>query len=136
MRLVAYLYRNVAFQFLKLPSYITEILLHVSLQKLTCTYIMNRNQESTNIPQGIFSRSTNFANVLKKKVQGNHFHDSTLVSSLQFAIRVMIELPLIFSKTNFVEVPKIHEICEICSPCPTVSYIAPLPYRQPSEINT
>ena len=39
-----------------------------------------------------------------------------LVSSLQSAIRVTIEFPLIFGKTNFVEVPKIHKIHKICSP--------------------
>ena len=39
-----------------------------------------------------------------------------MVSSLQSAIHVTIEFPLIFGETNFVEVPKIHEISEICSP--------------------
>ena len=45
------------------------------------------------------------------------------MSSLQSAIRVMIEFLLIFGETIFVEVPKIHEIREVCSPqkvCPTV----------------
>ena len=37
-------------------------------------------------------------------------------SSLQSVIRVMIEFLLIFSKANFMEVPKIHIIHEICSP--------------------
>ena len=39
-----------------------------------------------------------------------------LQSSLQSAIHVTIEFPLIFHETFFVEVPKIHEIREICSP--------------------
>ena len=43
------------------------------------------------------------------EVWGNHFHESTLVSSLQSAIRVTIAFPLIFGETNFVEVPTIHE---------------------------
>ena len=43
-------------------------------------------------------------------------HESTLVSSLQSAIRVTIEFLLVFGETNFMEVPKIHEIHEICSP--------------------
>ena len=51
------------------------------------------------------------------KVWGNHFCESTLVASLQSAIHVMIEFSLIFSETNFMKVPKIHEIHEkICSP--------------------
>ena len=54
-----------------------------------------------------FSRATNFANGLKKEVQGNYYHKSTLISSLQSAIHVTIEFPLIFGETNFVEVPKI-----------------------------
>ena len=53
------------------------------------------------------------------EVRRKHFHESTLVSSLQFVIRVTIEFPLIFSKKNFVEVPKIHEIC---SPWKKVPY--------------
>ena len=47
----------------------------------------------------------------KWEVRGNHFHTSTLVSSLQSAICVMIEFLLIFDETNFMEVAKIHEIC-------------------------
>ena len=39
-----------------------------------------------------------------------------LQSSLQSAIHVTIEFPLIFHETFFVEVPKIHKIREICSP--------------------
>ena len=50
------------------------------------------------------------------EVRGNHFHESTLVSSIQSAIRVTIAFLLIFGETNFVEVPTIHEIHEICSP--------------------
>ena len=50
------------------------------------------------------------------EVQGSHFHESTLLSSLQSAIRVTIEFSLIFGETNFLEGPKIHEIHEICSP--------------------
>ena len=37
----------------------------------------------------------------------------------------MIGFPIIFSETNFMEVQKIHKICEICSPRkrrPTVSH--------------
>ena len=56
--------------------------------------------------RALFSRAANFTNRLKKEVQGNYFHESTLVSSLHFAIRVTIEFPLILSDTNFVEVPK------------------------------
>ena len=41
------------------------------------------------------------------KVRGNHFHESTLVSSLQSEIRVTIEFPMIFGKTNFVEAKQI-----------------------------
>ena len=59
----------------------------------------------------LFLRATNFVNGLKKKVRRNCFHESTLVSSLQSAICVMIEFLLIFSETNFMEVPKIHEFC-------------------------
>ena len=50
------------------------------------------------------------------EVRGNHFHKSTLVSSLQSAICVTIEFLLIFGETNFMQVPKIHKIHEICSP--------------------
>ena len=45
-----------------------------------------------------------------------------LVSSLQSAIRVTIEFSLIFGKTNFVEVAKIHEIHKICSPWKMAHY--------------
>ena len=38
------------------------------------------------------------------------------MSSLQSAIRVTIEFSLLFGETNFVEVPKIHEIHKICNP--------------------
>ena len=58
-----------------------------------------------------FLRATNFVNGLKKKVRRNYFHESTLVSSLQSAICVMIEFSLIFSETNYMEVSKIREIC-------------------------
>ena len=44
------------------------------------------------------------------KARENNFHESTLVPSLRSAICVTIEFLLIFSETNFVEVPKIHEI--------------------------
>ena len=51
------------------------------------------------------------------EVWGNHFQEYTLVSaSLQFAIHVTIGFPLIFGETNFMEVPKIHEIHVSCSP--------------------
>ena len=50
---------------------------------------------------GAFLRATNFANGLKKEVQGNYFYESTLMSSLQSAIQVTMEFPLIFGKTNF-----------------------------------
>ena len=63
-----------------------------------------------------FLRATNFVNGLKKEVRGNYFHESILVSSLQSAICVMIEFPLIFSEKKFVEVSKIHEIHKISSP--------------------
>ena len=53
-----------------------------------------------------FLRVTNFVNGLKKEVRGNYFHKSTLVSSLQYAIHVIIGYPLIHGETNFVEVPK------------------------------
>ena len=44
-------------------------------------------------------------------MQGNYFCESTLVSSLQFAIRVTIEFLLTFGEINFVEVPMhIHKI--------------------------
>ena len=72
-----------------------------------------------------FSRATNFANQLKKEIRGNYFHESTLVSSLLTAICVTIEFSLIFGETNFVQVPKIHKIYEICSPQerrPTLQY--------------
>ena len=52
-------------------------------------------------------------NGLKKVVRGNYFHESTLVSSLQSAIHVMIEFLLNFGETNFVKVPKIHEIYKV-----------------------
>ena len=59
--------------------------------------------------------------------RGKDFQESTLVSSLQSAIRVMIEFLLIFGVINFVEVPKIHEIHKICSPQKKAPYV-----RQPS----
>ena len=49
-----------------------------------------------------------------------------MVSSLQSAICIIIELLLIFSEKNFMEVPKIHEIHKLCSPQkrhPTVGYL-------------
>ena len=70
----------------------------------------------------LFSRATYFVNGLKHEVWGNYFYESTLVSSLQSAIHVTIEFPLIFGETNFEEVPKIHEICKICSPQKKVPY--------------
>ena len=38
-------------------------------------------------------------------MQANYFYESTLVSSLQFAIHVTIEFLLTFGEINFVEVP-------------------------------
>ena len=72
----------------------------------------------------LFSRATNFVNGLRKEVQGNYFHEFTLVPSLQSVIHVTIEFPLIIGETNFMEVPEIHKIHETCSPRkrrPTVS---------------
>ena len=62
-----------------------------------------------------FLRATNFTDGLKTDVRENYYYKSTLVSSLQSAIYVTIEFPLIFSETNFVEAPKIHKIHEIFS---------------------
>ena len=62
------------------------------------------------------------------EVQGNHFHESTLVSSLQSAIHVTIEVLLILGEKNFMEVPKIHEIC---SPWQKVSYCTNFKYLWP-----
>ena len=64
---------------------------------------------------------------MRWEVRGKHFHESTLVSSLQSAIHVTIEFPLIFGETNFVEVPKIHEIHKICSPRQKVLYSMLIP---------
>ena len=44
------------------------------------------------------------------KARENNFYESTLVPSLQPAICVTIKFLLIFGETNFVQVPKIHEI--------------------------
>ena len=54
-------------------------------------------------------------------VHGNYFHESTLVSSLQPTICVMIEFLLILGETNFMEVPKIHKICSFQKRYSTVS---------------
>ena len=85
---------------------------HSYKQKINCINI------STTVGQ-LYFEGYKFCECTKRK----YFHESTLVSSLQFAIHVTIEFLLIFGETNFVEVPKIHEICEICSPqkrCPKV----------------
>ena len=34
-----------------------------------------------------------------------------MVSSIQSVIHVMVEIPLIFGETNFMEVPKIRKMC-------------------------
>ena len=67
----------------------------------------------------------------EKEAPGNYFHESTLVSFLQSAIRFTIEFPLIFGETNFVEVPKIHEIHEFLAlekRHPTVCHCQSVPY--------
>ena len=53
-----------------------------------------------------FIKGYKFHKWTKKEVQGNYFHKSTLVSSLQSAIRVTIEFPPLVGETNFVESPK------------------------------
>ena len=60
-----------------------------------------------------FQRVTNFANGLKKEVRGNYFHKSTLVSSLQSTMCVMIEFLLVFMKsTKFVALEKRHPMVQ------------------------
>ena len=58
-----------------------------------------------------FLRATNFANGARKGVCGNYFNKMTLVElfTIHMNLHVM-EFPLIFGETNFVEVTKIHEI--------------------------
>ena len=72
-----------------------------------------------------FPRATNFTNGLKRKLEETIFTNlHWYLASLQSAIRVTIKFLLIFGETIFVEVPKIHEIREVCSPqkvCPTVT---------------
>ena len=52
----------------------------------------------------------------KKEVQGNYFYKSTLVSSLQSAIRTCHNrISVNFHEANFVEVPIIYTIHENCS---------------------
>ena len=65
----------------------------------------------------LFSRATNFTYGARKGVCGNYFHKTTLVElfTIHMNLHVM-EFPLIFSETNFVEVPKIHEIHEFYDP--------------------
>ena len=64
-----------------------------------------------------FSRATNFANGARKRVHGNYFHETTLAEFFTIHVNLhMMEFPLIFAETNFVEVPKIHEIREIYGP--------------------
>ena len=76
------------------------------------------------VAEGAFFEGYKFCEWTKKEVRGNYFHKSTLVSSLQSTIHVMIEFPLIFSKTYFVEVPKIHKNC---SPQEKAPYIIASP---------
>ena len=63
--------------------------------------------ESVSTVGCLFLRATIFVNKLKKEVRGNYIHESTLVSSLQSAIRVTIKFLLIFDETNFVEFKQI-----------------------------
>ena len=51
-----------------------------------------------------FLRATNFVN--GKFGETIFMYESTMVPSLQSAIHVTIEFPLIFSETNFMEIPK------------------------------
>ena len=54
-----------------------------------------------------FSRATNFANEAKEGVCGNYFHKTTLVALFRIHMNLhAMEFPLIFGKTNFVEVTK------------------------------
>ena len=59
----------------------------------------------------LFFKGYKFHESIKKEVQGNYFHKSTLVSSHQSASRVTIKFSLIFGEINFIEVSKIREIC-------------------------
>ena len=76
----------------------------IAIIKIACSY--------HRVP---FFEGYKFREWTKKEVQGNYFCESTLASSFQSVICFTIEFPLIFGETNFMEVPKIHEIHEICS---------------------
>ena len=70
-----------------------------------------------------FLRATNFANGARKGVRGNYFHETTLAELFTIHMNLhAMEFLLIFGETNFVEVPKIHEICIIYGPRKRVSY--------------
>ena len=59
----------------------------------------------------LFSRAINFANGARKGVRGNYFHETTLAELFTTHVNLhMMEFPLIFGETNFVEVPKIRKI--------------------------
>ena len=61
------------------------------------------------------SRATNFANGARKGVRGNYFHEMTLAEKRHWLFTIhmnlhVMEFPLIFGETNFVEVPKTRKI--------------------------
>ena len=58
----------------------------------------------------LFSRVANFANGARKGVHGNYFHETILAELFTIHVNLhVMEFPLIFGETNFVEVPKIRE---------------------------
>ena len=71
-----------------------------------------------------FLRATNIANGARKGVYGNYFHEPTLAElfTIHMNLHVM-EFLLIFSETNFVEVPKSTKFMALKKKHPTVSQV-------------
>ena len=64
-----------------------------------------------------FSRATNFVNEAKRSLWQLYFHETTLVALFTIHVNLYVmEFPLIFGETNFMEVTKIRKIREIYGP--------------------
>ena len=87
------------------------ICIHTHTHKTHTHYIALYVIRPTGYRRVPFSRATNFANGARKGVCGNYFHQTTLAELFTIHVNLhAMEFPLIFGETNFVKVPKIHEI--------------------------
>ena len=101
--------------FSNLQIFSTEMLKAMNPQKFSPSKYLARLYSYT--VGHLFSRATNFVNALKGSLRKLFSWIYTGVFSLVCnPCHDRISAFLFFSKTNFVEIPKIHEMCEICIP--------------------